>query len=446
MPGEEQISNNLITLVSASTMSSLRSGNTFMDMALSLLFIIMLPIIIKWVKNISFGWSFSNEDCYSVKLVGETRQTKNGFLRHSYSETFSALTKYIETQDNVKSLSEFCIGSYNDKSQYIPHNTDYLKLTDTIFCVINHRSPEEGQGSKIYITLKSHKSLREIQDFLSIVLSEYHNRMSEELEKSKKYFCPNVEDEILRWTVYNFESNKNMDNMYFDEKDKILKNIDHFTKNKELYQRLGIPWTLGILLHGPPGCGKSSFVKALANYTERHIIEVPLNRIKTYGALRKVMLGPEIADYKIPFEKRLYLMEDIDCLDTIVLSRKKKEKENVEEKEMSNLKSSYFSNKDPLTLSHILNIIDGPLEAPGRMLIITSNHPEKLDEALVRDGRMDIKLEMKPIDGKSLCKMIKTFFPDEEIPLLRNSRNRTPASVQNLCFTKPFEEICEALS
>lgn len=45
-----------------------------------------------------------------------------------------------------------------------------------------------------------------------------------------------------------------------------------------------------------------------------------------------------------------------------------------------------FLSQDPLTLSHLLNILDGLLETPGRILIITSNHPEKLDEALVRPG------------------------------------------------------------
>jgi len=201
----------------------------------------------------------------------------------------------------------------------------------------------------------------------------------------------------------------------------------------------------------------TSFVKSLANYTGRHIIEIPLNRIKTYGALREVMLSPEIAGFKIPFEKRLYLMEDIDCLDKIVLSRKrKKEKEkNKEDKDKQRFlnrledpdsKYNCFSNDDPLTLSHILNIIDGPLETPGRILIITSNHPEKLDEALVRDGRMDIKLEMKPIEGTCLYDMIHAFFPDEEIPELTNPLNMTPATIQNLCFTKSFAEVIEILN
>ena len=102
-------------------------------------------------------------------------------------------------------------------------------------------------------------------------------------------------------------------------------------------------------------------------------------------------------------------------------------------------------------MSHILNLIDGPLEAPGRILIVTSNHPEKLDEALIRDGRMDIKLEMKPLSSKCLKDMLLSFFPEKTLsdfdafkPLL-NHQNLTPASIQNICIHNTFEEACDIL-
>jgi len=91
---------------------------------------------------------------------------------------------------------------------------------------------------------------------------------------------------------------------------------------------------------------------------------------------------------------------------------KKKEKGKSYKYGKSDFKTTSFNNDDPLTLSHILNIIDGPLETPGRILIITSNHPEKLDKALIRDGRMDVKLEMIPLTGRPLRDMIRNFFPD----------------------------------
>ena len=460
-----QVTNNIITLVSASTMNSLKSGNILMDMIISILFIAFLPLLISKARKVNFRWiKFSEDDCNSIKLVGKTITGKHGIIRHAYSESFRALCFYIENEVHIKSLREFSVQTFKEKSRFLPDNVKCLELTPTIFCEIDHKITEDNKGEgTTHIILKSMNNLREIQDFLKKRMREYKDRMSSELEKSQKYFCPYIDEAQVLWKTYNFESNKTMYNMHFNEKKDVLNIVDHFNENKRVYERLGIPWTLGILLTGLPGCGKSSFVKALANYTKRHIIEIPLNRIKTYGALREIMLSPDIAGFKIPFEKRLYLMEDIDCLDKIVLSRKitynkeskerkekeRKGKEGISKRAMfdnSDFQMYSFGNDDPLTLSHILNIIDGPLETPGRILIITSNHPEKLDEALVRDGRMDVKLEMKHISGTPLEEMIRNFFPDvTTIPKIPNSQKMTPATIQNLCLNKSFDEVCDLL-
>jgi len=461
--GEEQVTNNIITLVSASTMNSMKSGNIFFDMIVSILFIALLPVLIKRAKQFNFRWSkFSEDNCNSVTLVGTSSTGKNGFPRHLYSDAFRAVCFYMKNKQDVSSLREFFVDTFKAKANFLPDNVKRLQLTPTIFCEVDHHISEDNPSAgSTYIILKSHSNIQEIQDFLKEKIREYKDRVSEELEKSQKYFCPSVDETKVRWKTYNFKSNKTMRNLHFEEKKEFLSTVDHFVKNKANYERLGIPWTLGILLTGIPGCGKSSAIKALANYTKRHIIEIPLNRIKTYGALREVMLGPEIAGYRIPFEKRLYIMEDIDCLDNIVIARKKfqerkfKKEKGSEEKEKkvvkfknSDFKSCSFNNDDPLTLSHILNVIDGPLETPGRILIITSNYPEKLDKALIRDGRMDVKLEMTPLTGCPLQDMIRTFFPDRDvktIPDITNSHKMTPATIQNLCLTKSFEEVCKIL-
>lgn len=460
----EEVTNNIITLVSASTMNSMKSGNIFLDMFLSILFIILFPILIKRVKKFNFHWfKFSKDNFNSVTLIGNSSMNKNGFPRHSYSEAFRAICFYIKNKQDVSSLREYFTDHFKNTTNFIPDNVKHLQLTPSVFCEVDHRIGEDDPGKgTTYIILKSQCKLQEIQDFLKERIRDYKDRVSEELEKSQKYFCPFMNEIKIRWKIYNFKSNKTMRNLHFKEKKEFLSTIDHFSNNKANYERLGIPWTLGILLTGIPGCGKSSAIKALANYTKRHIIEIPLNRIKTYGALREVMLGSEIASYRIPFEKRLYIMEDIDCLDNIVIARKKfqerkwktknfekKEKEKEKEKfkyGKSDFKTTSFNNDDPLTLSHILNVIDGPLETPGRILIITSNHPEKLDKALIRDGRMDVKLEMIPLTGRPLRDMIRTFFPDvKTIPDLSNGSKMTPATIQNLCLTKSFEEVCEIL-
>ena len=110
-----------------------------------------------------------------------------------------------------------------------------------------------------------------------------------------------------------FESSKTFQNVFFPEKKKIVSRVKFFLENKSWYAERGVPYTLGFLLHGLPGSGKTSTIKALANLTQRHIVSVPLKNIKNIEDLYKVFYGPTINKKTIPVNKRIYVLEDIDA-------------------------------------------------------------------------------------------------------------------------------------
>merc|ERR1712117_515319 len=66
-----------------------------------------------------------------------------------------------------------------------------------------------------------------------------------------------------------------------------------------------------------------------------------------------------------------------------------------------------------LTLANLLEVLDGVMEMEGRMLIITTNYPEKLDKALIRPGRIDMKVHFGHMTGKNIIEMYKHYFNDE---------------------------------
>jgi len=272
-----------------------------------------------------------------------------------------------------------------------------------------------------------------------------------------------------------------------------MRRLDFFLNNKEWYAKRGVPYTLGFLFYGPPGtgyddlircfsrfllifncCSKTSTIKAIASYTKRHIVEVSLGRIKTYRELQRVFHETTFCDKFIPHHKIIYILEDIDCLDDVVKSRdgdnkefakdttskKKKEdgesddEERKEEDEQLSQKMQEIDkkamqeyqtfkeyqkmwNKDPLTLSHILNILDGLLETPGRILIITTNHPEKLDSALIRPGRVDMKIEFGNASVDDTVKIVEMFY-EKEFPKFERAHlvndKFTAAEIYNICF------------
>jgi SpoVK/Ycf46/Vps4 family AAA+-type ATPase len=70
----------------------------------------------------------------------------------------------------------------------------------------------------------------------------------------------------------------------------------------------------------------------------------------------------------------------------------------------------YIDNEPPITLDDILNLWDGIIETPGRILIISSNHYDKLDSALIRPGRIDISLELRNASHNVISELYFNFF------------------------------------
>ena len=127
------------------------------------------------------------------------------------------------------------------------------------------------------------------------------------------------------YTEFTFSSGKNFKNLFFPEKEELIEKIKFFMDNKSWYLEHGIPYMFGLLLHGEPGCGKTSTIKAIANMTQRHIVSVPLKNIKKMSELYQALYGGKINKASIPMDKRLYILEDIDCagLDDIMKDRSK---------------------------------------------------------------------------------------------------------------------------
>ena len=133
---------------------------------------------------------------------------------------------------------------------------------------------------------------------------------------------------------------------------------------------------------------------------------------------------------KCDFDDKIIVFEDIDCMSDIVFTRDKSPSTPTEEgikKEASQSQlistvikackdddyeplKSLKTEEDKLTLSFVLNVIDGIRETPGRIIIISSNYYDKLDKALVRPGRIDMCLNMELASHKVIEQMFEHFY------------------------------------
>jgi SpoVK/Ycf46/Vps4 family AAA+-type ATPase len=124
--------------------------------------------------------------------------------------------------------------------------------------------------------------------------------------------------------------------------------------------------------------------------------------------------------FTIPVRERLYVIEDIDAMGDTVLERKWKNPVPEEKKKPAGdawmqAKLEEEEENEPLDLSFLLNLLDGTLEASGRILCISSNFPERIDKALIRPGRIDMIVHFRKCNREILQEMVNSFY-DKELP------------------------------
>jgi chaperone BCS1 len=185
------------------------------------------------------------------------------------------------------------------------------------------------------------------------------------------------------------------------EKDQLIRDIEKFRKSRERYRQLGVPYHRGYLLYGPPGTGKTSLVSAMAARFEMRVYAINLSSFNDRTLTTAINDVPP---------NSVILFEDIDCMKsgkarvTSGDSAGKCGTNNGENKkeEIAGL---------GVTLSGLLNVIDG-FSAPENVLfVMTSNVIESLDPALLRPGRIDFRLYMGQADDCQKIELYKRFFP-----------------------------------
>lgn len=423
--------------------------------------------------------NFSFTSYNEVKLIGvNSSLTWDNIL--DFSDRFLAMNDYIinnlKTIKKVKFLKEEIIKNNhldNDKFHTLVLNHDnFLKLNDNIDIKYeinridyddekkNNSNNKKIDKTEIAITIRS-KNLQvfQINDFIDKITNIFLENSRLKSIKNQYFFEFEKMDEdgYCNFSETIFSSKRSFNSIFFDKKDEFITKFKNFKNNKEWYDDREIPWHFGLLLHGKPGCGKTSIVKAMAKENKDHIISIPLSRVKTSKDLSKIFHCEKINRHDIPMEKRIYLFEDIDAMNFSLNREENKnndkellseDKKLTEEDKLRKIISSegdkltalnsIIKDEDPVTLSHFLNLIDGLLEMPGRKIILTTNHIEKLDPALIRPGRIDIEIEMKMANRNSINELYKWFYKKGDISnkkLIKIPENKfTPAEINNIFY------------
>lgn len=259
-----------------------------------------------------------------------------GILKRGYNATFDFSNRFLAVLHkmknlnhhlpNIKVLTEIHLEepakdrySRGDSEEEEQKSAEALvpilcEIEKDVFCKIEWKTDKDELTQYSIKIFSEDLSIIDLTNHLDNWEKEYnvHNQVGGGL----KYFVfnpSNNDSKYPTYTEFSFNSGMSFKNVFFPEKDSLVEKINFFQNNEDWYTERGIPYTLGLLLHGEPGCGKTSAIKAIANMTGRHIISVPLKNVKTTSELYGIFFGAKFNKKCFDMNKRLYVLEDIDC-------------------------------------------------------------------------------------------------------------------------------------
>lgn len=263
-----------------------------------------------------------------------------------------------------------------------------------------------------------------------------HLWKNDEDNKEKKFWC-----------AIPFRSGRVFSSVFLKDRQEISleEDLKQFLNSEARYKSLGASWNRGYLLYGPAGTGKSSTIKAFIRTAKWHTYWINLSNYQNSDELCASLIS-------IP-EHAILLFEEID---TQEISRydddtKNKKADNIQDLKtpvnpnpLDDIQSTLIKHlgdtknnaKDKLGL--LLNLLDGLLAGHGRIIIMTTNHVDRLDAALIRPGRIDVKIHMDYIDFDQCKRMLEFYYPKQFIPTNIfehiHEWNVSPAKISGICL------------
>jgi len=297
-----------------------------------------------------------------------------------------------------------------------PEKKDKVKINYSFDGTIVQQLDIAGQKVSIWISVPeqsakstgSGKSL--LQRSINIICPtvEAKRAIQEELDKQSQFLSKSQPRMFVssKWGNFNKRSHiqtRSVESVILKEgqMERILGYLNSFLENKDAYLKADLPYRTGILLYGEPGSGKSSTALAIANELRMNVFIISLTSLDSDDALNECFSS-------IP-PNSIIILEDIDIAHSV--------KDRDED--------------DGVTMTGMLNVLDGFQSPPGVITIMTTNRLDVLDEAIIRPGRVDLQEELNCLDTHQLSRMCEYFTGSvpENLPEITPADGITSAEI-----------------
>jgi chaperone BCS1 len=362
-------------------------GNTLVSGGLALA---LLGVAAMWLRDLPAKFAAWARHFFVTTLTVDSRDEL----------MFPALVDYMDSREALRRLNNFTVKAVRSNTSSYQSLHDELQQGGRPATVF---SPGEGfhlfvmdgrlmwmkrevqVAASIFERISLSTLGRDKAPLEKLVEAAMEHRIARELNRIAIYVPSPYSNE---WTRARLGNNRKLDSVVLKsgQKEAIVDDLNRFFASHDRYESLGIPWRRGYLLYGPPGTGKTSLVTALASELALNVCVLSL-------------ASPNVTDEKIGNllatvpRRSIILIEDVDAF---FQQRSKAD---------AHVKVSY---------SGFINALDGVAAHEGSVVFLTTNHPERIDEAAIRSGRVDFRMALGLCDADQLERMFLKFFDDRE--------------------------------
>lgn len=337
--------------------------------------------------------------------------SKNAYTYKNSLMDIDNFNKYSTNEANLP----YGLPNYIEKSEYqdiddYTVNFEYNDIEGSIYKVTNHQVRTFKQNIRGAVPLSTiHLKHQNTTEIIKEAIKYFKKYMlNDDLDNNKIGIY--LYDEPM-WYKHTQKNIRNIDTIYLNNnvKDTLIADIDKFLSHEtqNIYDALGINYKRTYMFEGLPGSGKSSLIYAIASKYNKKLAICNFN--KNIDDISFINMLKELP------QDSILVIEDIDC---IFQERKNND-----------------DYKNMITFSGLLNGLDGITTPSGLITIITSNYKDRLDNALVRPGRVDYVIKFNTITKEQIRQMFKRYMFDEYTEELETKFLSSLLDITSLDFT-----------